>query len=309
MRMRNIERTLSSRISTMVMRPASTDEAGRSRLRVAVAHVGMTVLVAAALGGCTNVARMQRAYQEGDTGQLDKLIEIVSRKDYPYATRKSAATALGEIGNDRAVPVLISVLGEFDRRTTLKREAVVALGKIGDPIAVESIGRLMDRSLGEANSEMLEVAMPVLGQLGGSKAAEMLVNALEYYDALMVRAERSVRRGVFSGERQYRAASDSTRRRGIPVGDPSVGALGLGAQGTRRGESLFGTQLPPPPPRQDDTPKNRQLAHASLVQVGMLGVAVIERHLATKQTSVTLKNELLAVVEEIQAQEEAPDGS
>ena len=291
----------------MAMRPASTDEAARPRLRAAVAHVAMTVLAAATLGGCTNVARMQRAYQEGDTSQLDKLIEIVSRQDYPYATRKSAATALGEIGDGRALPVLMGALGEFDRRTTLKREAVIALGKIGDPVAVESIGRLMDRSLGEANSEMLEVAMPVLGQLGGSKAAEMLVNALAYYDALMVRAERSVRRGVFSGERQRAVASDSTRRRGFPVGDPSLGALGPGAQNTRR-ESLFGTSLPPSPPRQDDSPKNRQLAHAALVQAGMPAVPVIERHLATQQTTVTLKNELLAVVEEIQAREGAPDG-
>lgn len=271
-----------------------------------IAHLVMTVLAVAVLGGCTNVARMQQAFEEGDDSQIERLIEIVSRQDYPYATRKGAATALGEIGDDRGVPVLMGVLAGYDRRTTLKTEAVIALGKIGDPIAVEPIGRLMDRSLGDSSSEMLVVAMPVLGKLGGSKAAEMLVNALMYYDIVMERAERSVRRGVFSGERQIPVGLDSTRGPvAFPGMDPSVGAPGQG----RRVESLFGTHMPPPPPKQDDTPKHRQLAHASLVQVGMPAVSVIERHLSTQETSITLKTELLAVVEEIRAVEDSPDGS
>lgn len=272
----------------MVMGPAS------------FARVVMALLAAVVLGGCTNVARMQRAYEEGDDSQLTRLIEIVSRPDYPYATRKSAAMALGEIGDDRGAPVLMGVLGGYDRRTTLKTEAIIALGKIGSPIAVEPIGRLMDRSLGESNSDMLVVAMPVLGQLGGAKAAEMLVNALMYFDALMVRSERAVRRGVFSGERQiYRTRGDSTRDGAFPVLDPSVGGPTQG----RRTVSLFGTQLPPPSPRSDDTPKHRLLAHASLVKVGMPAIAAIERHLATRETTVTLKTELLALVEEILVEE------
>ena len=41
----------------------------------------------------------------------------------------------------------------------------------------------------------------------------------------------------------------------------------------------------------------------------MPAVSVIERHLSTQETSITLKTELLAVVEEIRAVEDSPDGS
>ena len=120
------------------------------------------------------------------------------------------------------------------------------------------------------------------------------------------RAERSVRRGVFSGERQIPGGLDSTSGPvAFPGMDPSVGALGQG----RRMESLFGTHMPSPSPKQDDTPKHRQLAYASLVQVGMPAVSVIERHLSTQEAAITLKTELLAVVEEIRAVEDSPDGS
>ena len=53
--------------------------------------------------------------------------------------------------------------------------------------------------------------------------------------------------------------------------------------------------------RRDNTPVERHLAHISLVQVGLAAVPVIERHLATQETTVTLRTELLAVVEEIRA--------
>ncbi|SVE00039.1 uncharacterized protein METZ01_LOCUS452893, partial [marine metagenome] len=49
-----------------------------------IAQLVMTVLAVAVLGGCTNVARMQQAFEEGDDSQIERLIEIVSRQDYPY---------------------------------------------------------------------------------------------------------------------------------------------------------------------------------------------------------------------------------
>ena len=80
------------------------------------------VLMILLMGGCTNVAQMQRKYLEGDESQLDKLMEIVSRPDYPYATRRKAAKALGEIGDRRAVPVLIATLHGYEQRNTLRLE-------------------------------------------------------------------------------------------------------------------------------------------------------------------------------------------
>ena len=52
-----------------------------------------------ALTGCTNVNQMHKLYQEGDESQLERIMEIVSRPDYPYATRRKAARILGEIGD------------------------------------------------------------------------------------------------------------------------------------------------------------------------------------------------------------------
>ena len=62
------------------------------------------------LTGCTNVNQMYKLYQEGDEGQLDRIMEIVSRPDYPYATRRKAAQILGEIGDVRAVPDLVELM-------------------------------------------------------------------------------------------------------------------------------------------------------------------------------------------------------
>ena len=258
----------------------------------------------AGAAGCTNVAKMQSAYEEGDESQLDKLIEVVSRPDYPYATRKNAATALGEIGERRAVPVLMAVLQTFDRRTTLKQAALVSLGQIGDPIAVESIGQLLDRSVSDPNSDMRMLAMPVLGKLGGPKAAEILVNALSFYDVIMIRQEQATRRGVFTGEEQRFTRRDSAiaRRGDSSSSGPRVGSLPQG-----NAPSLFGGQLPPPVKAQDETPKERQLAHASLVQVGEAAVAVIENHLATQETTISLRTELQTIVEEIRAGPPPPD--
>ena len=264
---------------------------------------GLACVYLASAAGCTNVAKMKSAYEEGDESQLDKLIEVVSRADYPYATRKNAAVALGDIGEPRAAPALIFVLQTYDRRTTLKQAAVVALGQIGDPIAVEPIGQLLDRSVADPNAEMRLLAMPVLGKLGGPKAAEILVNALSFYDAVMVRQEQAVRRGVFTGEEQRFTRRDSAiARRSDPLSGPRVGSLPQAAS-----TSMFGTQLPQPSKIKDETPKERQLAHASLVQVGEVAVPVIERHLATQETTITLRAELQTVVEEIRAGLPPPD--
>jgi len=249
---------------------------------------------------------MRRAYDEGDETQLAKLIGIAARPDYPYATRKSAVEALGEIGHRDAVPALIQVLVEFDRRTTLKEQAILALGSIGDTSAVEPIGRLLDRSLSDPQAELRVAAIPVLGALGGRGAAEILVNALQYYDGLMLRAEHSYMRGVFSGEEQvFRGRRDSLSR---PMDQmPGVG-LFPGEQ--REPVSMFGTTMQTRPDQlPDTTPEERALAHEALVRVGDAALPVIEELLTTRQTSVTLKRELDQIAAEIQNGPGPPEGS
>ena len=261
------------------------------------------VLMVLLMGGCTNVAQMQRKYLEGDESQLDKLMEIVSRPDYPYATRRKAARALGEIGDQRAVPVLIATLHGYEQRTTLRLETLTALGKIGDRRAVEPIGRMLDFQLDTAGADTRMAAIEVLGQLGGEKAAGVLVNALRYFDIVMLRDEQRAYRGVFSGEEQqfpfppgYGGYGDSTRTGGRNPMGPMTGRF-PGDQGG--GVSMFGTPMEFQEELYNPTPEERGLTHASLVRVGEDAVPVIEKFLISQELTNTLVRELGSIVEEI----------
>lgn len=261
------------------------------------------------LAGCTSVSQMKKRYDAGDETQLDKILEVASRPDYPYATRKNAVKALGEIGDPRAVPALINILRELSQRTTLQQEAMIALGNIGDRSAVTEIGRLLDRSLSSSGDELRMVAIQVLGQLGGTEAAEILLNALSYYDRAMLIAESRSLKGVFTGdEHGLRALQDSLRR---PLGLTGGSGPGLfpGQQGPVGG--LFGPEAGVPQNRiEDTTPKERKLAHQSLVRVGDPALAVIDQHMSQRETTVTLRNELVEIIEQIrQGQPSAPGES
>jgi hypothetical protein len=246
-------------------------------------------------GGCTNVAQMHSKYLAGDQAQLDRLIEVAGRPDYPYATRRQAARVLGQIGDPRAVPALLGVLEEYDQRTTLKEEAMKALGAIGDRSAAEPIGRLLDRSLSEPMSELRLAALASLGALGGPKAAGILVNALRYYDLLILQKEQGPRRGVFTGEEHlFLQSPDSLRaRRGDGPG------LGMFPDASVP-YSMFGPDAGSPLVEvYDSVPDERNRAHALVVRVGTEALPVIEEFLATQESTVSLQNELRALVAEI----------
>ena len=261
-------------------------------------RIALLAVILAPLG-CTNVNQMHKLYQEGDHSQLDRIIEIVSRQDYPYATRRKAARILGEIGDPRAVPVLKMALQDYDQRTTLKQDALRALGTIGDQSAALDIGRLLNYSLNTADSELRMAAIEALGQMGGTKAAEILVNALDYYDMLTLRSEQRTPRGVFTGEeispygRMHPDSTDGPRRY------PSVGLDPFGEGGQPR-VSMFGTPIEPAQMEYDPTPEERTLTHQALTTVGADAVPVIENHLDSLRVSrPTLRKELLAIISEI----------
>ena len=274
-----------------------TGEAARARARNLFAVLALVLTLAS----CTSVDQMYSAYQKGDESQYGRLVQIAGRPDYPYATRKSAVRALGEIGSSEGLMVLLSILQEFDRRTSLKEEALVALGRIGDRSAVTPIGHLLDRSLTETNSDLRMTAMPVLSQLGGAEAAEILVNALMYYDVLMTRAEQTTYRGVFTGdEQEFPALRDSIRQSG-PSPRPGMGDL------TGRGPSdigFFGSDADfKSEILVDTTPEERDMAHESLVGVGSPAEKVIQQFLESRDTTTTLRQELAVIVGRIQETE------
>ena len=261
----------------------------------------MALVLLALLAGCTNVNQMHKLYLEGDPAQLDRIMEIVSRADYPYATRRKAARILGEVGDVRAVPVLKAALQDFDQRTTLKQDALRALGAIGDQSATPDIGRLLDRSLNTAAGELRMAAVEALGELGGPKAGEILVNALSYYDILTLRSEQRTLKGVFTGEEQtypygpLGALGDSTRG---PRPYPGVGLDPFGEGGQPR-ISMFGTPIEPSQMQYDSTEDERDLTHAALVRVGEDAIPAIEHYMDRQRMTPTLRKELLAIIAEI----------
>ncbi len=260
------------------------------------------ILALALALGCSNVAQMQKKYQEGDAKQYNKIIEILARQDYPYATRKRAAAALGEIGEPRAVPVLVSVLSDFDQRTTLKQEALVALGKIGDTTAVAPISRLLDRSLQETNAELRMAAIPVLGQLGSERAALVLIRALRLYDFQTLQQDSRVMRGMFSDEEQPHFNSPYARPDSVGRVRERPGLSGLGGfPGEQSGPvNMFG--LDPTMITRDaynPTPEERSLTHDTLVKMGAIAEPVIVHYLAEEEMTHTLKKELQTILGEI----------
>ena len=241
------------------------------------------VLAALLLGGCSNISQMQKKYEAGDRSQLDKLMQIASRGDYPYATRKRAVVALGEIGNPEAVPVLIGTLRDYDQRTTLKQESLKALGKIGDPAALDPISHMLDYAMEETNAELRLAAIPVLGQIGTPRAAEILINALRHYDLLAQLKEQRVRRGIFSGDEQVfpygYGANQQADSLGGPVGMPTLG----GFPGQEGVIDMFG--MDPRKYRQemyDSTEEELGLTRGILVSLGPVAVPVIKEAIVVR---------------------------
>lgn len=170
------------------------------------------------------------------------------------ATAEAIIEALGEIGDRRAVPVLLSLL---TTRGPQQRTTIRALGAIGDERALDPIAALLSRpSLAqEAIEALLQLgprvlmrvasllrdpatagaACELLGQLGDRRATWPMIRALSSPRA-RVRRQCAVALGVLGDPRAQRAlyrllqdADASVRRRAITalnrVNDGSMGPL------------------------------------------------------------------------------------
>lgn len=191
-------------------------------------------LVAALKDGGVLGASGVRAYaasalgQIGDPRAVDPLIAAL--KDETGGVRAFAASALGQIGDPRAVEPLIAALkGEGG---WARKEAVEALGQIGDPRAVEPLVAALN---GEAGS-VRKGAAEALGRLGDPRAVEPLVAALADRDREVREAAAQALDGLaWSPDRSEAGAAywatrgnwDKCVEIGAPAAAPLVTALDL----------------------------------------------------------------------------------
>ena len=104
-----------------------------------------------------------------DQGIVDALIIAVD--DHNENVRLSAIEGLGKIGSDKAVQVLLKILGKGD--SILKFTTLEALGNIGRPIPMKGVyTALSDRFLKRA-------AYDLIGKVGGAEAVPYLMDGLQ----------------------------------------------------------------------------------------------------------------------------------
>lgn len=109
------------------------------------------------------------------TDIVEKIIEFWRR--YPQADFiTSILVTLGKIGNEKAVELLITALG--DANDSVRYNSADALGKIGNEQAVESL----INALGDSDQDIRCTATRFLGEIGNEKAVESLINALNNSD-------------------------------------------------------------------------------------------------------------------------------
>jgi HEAT repeat protein len=123
-------------------------------------------------------AACQRAHQAGLMDKVDKADQdaLLNLAEAPCPNVRAASIyALGVTRDERAVPILISRLGDDDK--AVRRISARALGKIGDPSAVEPLIATMKNRLEPLSVRC--VAANALGMLGDIRSACPLMQASE----------------------------------------------------------------------------------------------------------------------------------
>jgi len=111
-------------------------------------------------------------------GARDALGELLGSEDEDLRYR--AALALGRLGDRRAVPILIDLLGA-GRSLDERKDAVRRLGYLGDPQAVDVLLESV------ADSHLRYRAVTSLGMIGDRRAVEPLVRMLDGEQRGMIR--------------------------------------------------------------------------------------------------------------------------
>ena len=152
--------------------------------------------------------------------------------------RGYAASALGKIGDTRAIGPLIKVLDDPD--TDVRMRVAEAMGKIGDERAMEPL----IKALADPDADVRARVSEAMGKIGDKRAVEPLIEALGDYDAdVRVRVTEALRKIVdehsieplikaLDNHKQYvsESVSELLVKMGTPAVEPLVKALSYNTQ-------------------------------------------------------------------------------
>jgi HEAT repeat protein len=163
--------------------------------------------------GYVRVAAAMALGQKKETAATDSLLKMIAQ-DYPLAGH-SAAMALGELGDERAVSTLMNEL-KNNGKDYIRSSTAIALGKLE---AEEAVPYLIER-LRDTKASVRSNAALILGKMGDESAVEPLKNILE------------------TGKEAEGKRKDSLNA-GVDVRKSTVMALG-GIGGTEATQALIG---------------------------------------------------------------------
>ena len=153
----------------------------------------------------------------------DELIQQLKAKS--PADRRTAAVALGKLGDHRAVGPLIACLQDKDRNVS--RAAASSLAKIGKPALQPLIA-----SLNDTDTEVRRMVVQALGQLGDKQAVRPLVACLRDTEG-PVRSDVANVLGTLGDPQAAEPLIDCLRDERAAVRGAAAGALGkLGEKGS-----------------------------------------------------------------------------
>ncbi|MFH1873900.1 MAG: HEAT repeat domain-containing protein [Pseudomonadota bacterium] len=111
--------------------------------------------------------------EAGNNSGLEILLDVVNNVDEIETIRECTLKALGELGDRRAVPILISILNDPSQiRFSIRAKAIIALGRLGDARAVPVLESLI------SDRDYRHFAIRALGQIGTDQVYERTVSLL-----------------------------------------------------------------------------------------------------------------------------------
>jgi len=172
-------------------------ETGDGSIREAATH-GIRIILESredlGLGSNDLGALAKSLVDESSMPILDALLPVLNNASEAPVTRGHVAAALGYIGNNRAVPYLITTFLRASDQN-LRSSVAVALGRLKDPRAVEAL----TTGLGRWDPTLFSLVCARALQRIGKPAADGLINALKNGDEDVRKAAADVLEKI-SGE-------------------------------------------------------------------------------------------------------------